>query len=159
MSELQTPPVKTVLMSILIAGLVGETLFEAYAWLVSPQIFGFALQPSKLVMAITAKVFGIQLEYSTAFVLHFLIGSIGFGTFVYLVRLVLGLQGWMSGVLSGVALWFVAQGILAPFIGRSFMMDFGAYTQSSFIGHVGMALVMAYLLELFLTRPAVEMTP
>lgn len=159
MSELQTTPLKTVLMSILIAGLVGETLFEAYAWLISPQFFDFALQPTKLVMAITAKVFGIQLNYSTAFVLHFLVGSLGFGAFVFLVRLVTGLRGWMSGLLASVALWFVAQGILAPFVGRSFMMDFGAYTQSSFIGHVGMALVMAYLLELFLTRPSVEMTP
>jgi hypothetical protein len=58
---------------------------------------------------------------------------------------------WLTGFVSGLILWFVAQGILAPFIGRSFMMDFGTYTQSSFIGHVGMTLLMAHLLEAFLS--------
>ncbi len=53
----------------------------------------------------------------------------------------------VSGVVTGVLLWFVAQGILAPFIGRPFMMESGAYTQSSFIGHVGMCVIVALVLR------------
>lgn len=148
----QGRPLNAILLSIVLSGLIGEVLFEAYAWLVSPSLFGFALQPSNLVIALAAKLFGLQLEHTSAFVVHFLVGSLGFGLFVYLVRVGLKLRVWMTGAVAGVALWFVAQGILAPFIGRSFMMDFGPYTQSSFIGHVGMTLIMAYLLERFLKR-------
>lgn len=78
--------------------------------------------------------------------------TVGSGLFVYLVRVALKMRVWMTGVIADIALWVVAQGILAPFIGRSFMMGFGPYTQYLFIGHVGMTLVMAYLLESFLRR-------
>lgn len=139
-------------LPIVLSGLIGEVLFETYAWLVSPSLFGFALQPSNLVIALVAKLFGLQLDHTSAFVVHFLVGSLGFGLFVYLVRVGLKLRVWMTGAVAGIVLWFVAQGILAPFIGRSFMMDFGLYTQSSFVGHLGMTLVMAYLLEWFLRR-------
>ncbi|OSP56764.1 hypothetical protein BV911_02130 [Pseudoruegeria sp. SK021] len=141
-----------VLLSIALAGLTGEVLFEVYAWVISPALFGFALQPSNLVIAMTAKLTGISLSHSAAFVLHALIGSVGFGAVVYLTRRGLGLPVWATGLVAGVALWFIAQGLLAPFIGRSFMMDFGPYTQSSFIGHVGMTLIMAYALDALLTR-------
>ena len=64
--------------------------------------------------------------------------------------MILPARVWLTGFVSGLVLWFVAQGMLAPFIGRSFMMDFGTYTQSSFVGHVGMTLIMAHLLDAFL---------
>ncbi len=148
----QGRPLNALLVSIALSGLIGEIVFEAYAWLVSPSLFGFALQPSNLVIALAGKLFGLSLDHTSAFVVHFLVGSLGFGLFVYLVRVVLKLGVWGTGAVAGVVLWFVAQGLLAPFIGRSFMMDFGPYTQSSFIGHVGMTLIMAYLLDAFMKR-------
>ena len=144
---------------VVIAGLTGEILFEAYAWLISPALFGFALQPSNLVTALTAKLAGIDLSHTAAFCIHFLVGSLGFGLFVFLVRKLLGLKPWLTGLIAGVAMWFVAQGVLAPFIGRNFMMDFGPYTQSSFIGHVGMTLIIAYLLERLLSDSDVTRAP
>jgi uncharacterized membrane protein YagU involved in acid resistance len=147
-----TPSRLPILLSIALAGLAGELIFEFYAWVVSPVIFGFALQPSNLVAAITAKLTGADLPHNVAFALHFLIGSLVFGTFVYVIRRTLRLQVWLTGLVAGLALWFTAQGILAPFIGRSFMMDFGPYTQSSFIGHVGMTLVMAFALDNLIRR-------
>jgi hypothetical protein len=54
--------------------------------------------------------------------------------------------------LSGVILWFIAQGLLAPVVGRSFMMGFGTYTQSSFIGHVGMTVVIALIYHRLTTK-------
>jgi hypothetical protein len=143
---------KQILLAVGLAGLIGEISFELYAWLISPVLFGVTLQPSNLVIALTAKFFGVSLPHSVAFLIHFTIGALGFGVFTYLVRLQFPTRVWLTGLIAGLALWFVAQGILAPVIGRSFMMSFGTYTQSSFIGHVGMTLIMAHLMALFLQR-------
>ncbi|MEM5492040.1 hypothetical protein [Hoeflea sp. AS16] len=167
MSSLKTIPKTQIILSIVLAGLIGEIVFELYAWFVSPILFDVVLQPSNLVIAITSKLTGIQISKTVAFPVHFLIGSLGFGLFVYATRLIMPARVWLTGFISGLILWFVAQGMLAPFIGRSFMMDFGTYTQSSFVGHVGMTLLMAHLLAVFLsrfesktglTRPAAEPT-
>lgn len=151
MSASKTLSGKQIILSIVLAGLIGEIAFEFYAWLVSPILFDVVLQPSNLVIAITAKLTGLQMSKALAFPIHFLIGSLGFGLLVYATRLVMPARVWLTGTISGLILWFVAQGMLAPFIGRSFMMDFGTYTQSSFIGHVGMTLLMAHLLAAFLS--------
>jgi hypothetical protein len=137
--------------SVILAGLIGEIVFELYAWLISPLLFGPTLQPSNLVIALAEKLAGLQISHLTAFPVHFAIGSVGFGVFVYLIRLLMPARVFLTGLVSGLILWFVAQGMLAPFIGRSFMMDFGTYTQSSFVGHVGMTLLMSYLMDRFLT--------
>ena len=150
MSVLEPRPRQGVSLSIILAGLLGEIAFEVYAWVISPLLFGVALQPSNLVIAMTAKLTGVQISHAVAFPVHFLIGSLGFGAFVYLVRLLMPARVWRTGFVAGFVLWFVAQGLLAPFIGRSFMMGFGTYTQSSFVGHVGMTLLMAHLLAAFL---------
>lgn len=136
-------PLLSQLPALLIAGLVGELAFELYAWLASPLLFGLSLQPAKLVMAVGALYGGVALPYAVAFAIHFSIGVLGFGGFVWLTRRCTGVGPWMLGLGTGVILWFVAQGMLAPMVGRSFMMGFGPYTQSSFIGHVGMTLIVA----------------
>ncbi|ASJ70186.1 hypothetical protein [Granulosicoccus antarcticus] len=133
--------------AVIIAGVIAESLFELYAWLISPILFGLSLQPSKLVMAITKITLGIDLPYGAAFVIHALIGSIGFALSVYLIHRVSKQTYLVAGVITGVLLWFIAQGILAPFIGRAFMMEFGAYTQSSFVGHVGMTVIVGLILR------------
>lgn len=151
MSSSKTLSPKQIILSIILAGLIGEIAFEIYAWLVSPILFDVILQPSNLVIAMTSKLTGLQMSKALAFPVHFLIGSLGFGLFVYATGLIFPARVWLTGFVSGLALWFVAQGILAPFIGRSFMMDFGTYTQSSFVGHVGMTLLMAHLIAAFLS--------
>lgn len=134
------------LKNLAIAGLIGELSFEAYAWLISPLIFGVALEPAKLVTGLTKMATGVQLSYGGAFAIHFLIGAFGFAVFVALTHLVTKTKLIWSGVIAGVVLWFVAQGILAPILGREFMMGFGNYTQSSFVGHVGMSALIAFVL-------------
>lgn len=138
-----------VVLSVALAGLSGEIIFEIYAWLISPLLFGVTLQPSNLVIALTAKLTGAEISHALAFPIHFAIGALGFGLFVYVARLLVPGGKWMAGFVAGFVLWVVAQGVLAPFIGRSFMMDFGPYTQSSFVGHVGMTVLMAYWIDLF----------
>ena len=132
---------------VILAGVIAETLFELYAWLVSPILFDQVLQPSNLVIAITRITLGVDLPHGAAFAIHAFIGSIGFASCVYLVQKICKMTYLVAGVVTGVLLWFFAQGILAPFIGRPFMMEFGAYTQSSFIGHVGMCVIVALVLQ------------
>lgn len=153
MPHLKTPT------ALALAGLVGELMFEAYAWLISPILFGVALQPANLVIALTTKFFGITLSYSVAFAVHFLIGAIGFAGAVWATKRISGLGFIAAGALTGVALWFVAQGILAPLVGRSFMMDFGAYTQSSFIAHTGMTSVVGCVWRMLATHTTVRTAP
>lgn len=143
---------KKILLSIALSGLIGEIAFELYAWLISPVFFGVTLQPSNLVIALTAKFTGVKLSHAVAFPLHFIIGALGFGLFTYFIRLIMPNKVWLTGIASGFILWVVAQGILAPVIGRTFMMGFGTYTQSSFVGHVGMTLIMAHVMALAFRR-------
>ncbi|MEP3345374.1 MAG: hypothetical protein ABJN34_11040 [Litoreibacter sp.] len=139
---------------VVMAGVVGELLFEAYSWLLSPILFGPILEPAKLVTAIVAKVTGVVLPYGPAFVIHFLIGSVLFALMVYALNKILNKGYVLAGLVTGLILWFVAQGMLAPFIGRPFMMEFGAYTQSSFIAHTSMMLVIGFVLsKLMASKP------
>jgi hypothetical protein len=133
------------IQNIGIAGLIGELSFEAYSWLISPILFGVKLEPANLVIGLTNAATGIQLSYAAAFAIHFLIGALGFAAVVYLVKHVSKFGYAIAGITAGFTLWFVAQGILAPLMGRSFMMGFGTYTQSSFVGHVGMTLLIAMI--------------
>ncbi|MCH4814118.1 hypothetical protein MLE19_22680 [Halomonas neptunia] len=132
--------------NLVIAGLAGEISFEIYAWLISPMLFGVALGPANLVIALIKIGFGVTVPYWVGFIVHFTIGAIGFAGFVWVTHLVFRANLILSGVIAGFILWFVAQGLLAPVIGRTFMMGFGAYTQSSLIGHVGMATLMGYVM-------------
>lgn len=131
----------------ILGGLVAQIAFEVYAWLLSPTLFGPELQPSKLVVALTKKLLGLEISYETGYILHTLIGIIGFAIFTLLFYKAFRSRAFLSGLVAGVALWFIAQGILAPAIGREFMMDYGPYTQSSFVGHVGMTMIIALFLK------------
>ncbi|MDO6586651.1 hypothetical protein Q4543_14130 [Salipiger sp. 1_MG-2023] len=144
------------LRNLLVAGLAGEIAFEAYAWLISPLLFGVALAPANLIVALTKLGFGLEIPYAAGFAVHFTIGALGFSAFVWLTHLVTRTRLVLSGAIAGFVLWFVAQGILAPVVGRSFMMGFGPYTQSSFIGHVGMSMLIGFvLLKLTAAKPLV----
>lgn len=136
----------TPIFYIAVAGLIGEIFFEVYGWLISPVLFGVTLEPAKLIMALSSIFLGSVPPYWLAFVAHVIIGAALFPALVLTARKLLGISLLMSGLLCGVTLWFVAQGALAPIVGREFMMGFGAYTQSSFIGHVGMTLTIAFAL-------------
>ena len=137
----------------IIGGLIAQIAFEAYSWLISPLIFGTSLQPAKLVRGLTEKYIGLNINYEVAFVLHTLIGIIGFGIFTLLFYKAFRSRAVISGFISGLVLWFIAQGILAPAVGREFMMSFGPYTQSSFISHVGMTMIIAFFISSVLKKP------
>lgn len=138
-SKFRTPLV------ILFAGLLAEISFEAYAWLVSPMIFGPVLEPANLVKGLSAKFLGLDLSYAQALFAHFFVDAVIFSLVVFIISKLTQSRYILGGLITGLGLWFTAQGILAPLLGRSFMMDFGPYTQSSFVGHVGMTLIIGYI--------------
>ncbi|UYV39215.1 hypothetical protein N4R57_09525 [Rhodobacteraceae bacterium D3-12] len=137
---------KSTLRNLALAGLAGEVSFEIYAWLISPILFGVALAPANLVVALINIAFGVTVPHWAGFLLHFAIGALGFAGVVWVTHLVSRTNLILSGAIAGLTLWFIAQGLLAPVVGRTFMMGFGTYTQSSFIGHVGMTTLMGYLM-------------
>lgn len=153
-----TAKLKTLLI-ILFAGVVAEIVFEAYAWLISPKIFGETLEPANLVKGLFGKYLSLELSYTQALFIHFFVGAVLFSFAVYIVSKVLKSHYIFGGLITGLALWFTAQGILAPLLGRAFMMDFGPYTQSSFFGHVGMTLIIGYIFSrAFASKNAASMS-
>ncbi|MCF3595390.1 hypothetical protein LZG00_15450 [Rhodobacteraceae bacterium LMO-12] len=143
---------KNTLRNLVVAGLAGEVSFEIYAWLISPILFDVTLAPANLVIALIKMVLGVTVPYWAGFLAHFMIGAIGFSGFVWITHLVSRTSLILSGAIAGLVLWFVAQGLLAPVVGRTFMMGFGAYTQSSFIGHVGMTTLIGYVMVVLQKR-------
>jgi hypothetical protein len=142
-------PTRLDIRNILIAGVIGQLAFEAYAWLISPLLFGLTLEPSNLVMGLSKIYLGLNVSYGAAFACHFIIGAAGFSTLVWVIHVITQKTYVVSGALAGFILWFVAQGMLAPAVGRTFMMGFGPYTQSSAVAHIGMAMVMGYVMAKF----------
>lgn len=88
--------------AVVLAGVIAETMFELYTWFVSPILFDQVLQPSNLVIAIARMTLGIDLPHGAAFAVHALIGSVGFATYVYLVRRIRKLTFPIAGQLTGV---------------------------------------------------------
>jgi len=93
-------PLSVTPRNFIIAGLAGELAFEAYAWLLSPLVFGVALQPANLVIALTKIFTGIALPYWLAFVLHFCIGAFAFAAFVLIVHKLTRTRLLVSGALA-----------------------------------------------------------
>ena len=63
------------LETTILAGLAGEIAFELYAWLISPLLFGVALAPANLIVALSKLTLDIALPYWAGFLVHFLIGA------------------------------------------------------------------------------------
>ena len=142
---------------VVLAGFIGELFFETYAWLVSPVLFGPTLEPARLVTEIVDRVTGVSLPYGPAFAIHSFVGAVIFAFLVFFAQKITHRSYVMTGFVTGLILWFVAQGILAPFVGRSFMMDFGTYTQSSFVAHTCMLVVIGFVLsKVFAPEAAAE---
>ncbi len=132
---------------LLIAGVTAEIVFESFGLLLAPVLFGFQMEPANLVIGLIKTFTGVQVSYTTAYVLHLCVGAIVFPTgYVLLRRTMLARLPWVAaGLIWGVILWFIAQGILAPMMGRAFMMDWVPYTWASLIAHPTMTVVIAFV--------------
>ena len=132
---------------LLVAGIAAEIAFESFGLLLAPVLFGFAMEPANLVIGLIKTFAGIDASYLAAYVLHFFVGAIAFPLgYVLLRKTILARLPWLvAGLIWGVILWFIAQGILAPLMGRPFMMDWVPYTWASLIAHPMMTVVIAFV--------------
>jgi len=132
---------------LLIAGVAAEIAFESFGLLLAPIFFGFQMEPANLVIGLIKAFTGINVSYMAAYVLHLCVGAIVFPTgYVLLRKTILARLPWVvAGLIWGLILWFIAQGILAPLMGRAFMMDWVPYTWASLIAHPMMTVVIAFV--------------
>lgn len=136
---------RTTLAHVLAAGIAAEAVFELFGLLIAPLILGVTLMPSRLVVALVS-LLDVSIPDSAGWAGHLLTGIVLFPLGYLLVWRILRYAGWaLTGSIYGLGLWFIAQGVLAPLVGRSFMMDFGAYTWASLIGHQAHTLTLAYV--------------
>ena len=140
---------------ILIAGIAAEIAFESFGLLLAPVLFGFQMEPANLVIGLIKTFAGIDASYAVAYAIHLCVGAIVFPTgYVLLRKTILARLPWVvAGVIWGVILWFTAQGILAPLMGRAFMMDWVPYTWASLIAHPMMAVVIAFVWHKLAEQP------
>lgn len=134
---------KTLLL-IIAAGIAGEIVFEIIAWLVMPSILGRPMQPAMLVMGLAKSLLGLGVSKPMAFVFHLMAGAVIFPVGYVLFRNLVKIKSWLiAGIVWGVVLWFIAQGVLAPLVGRPFMLGFIAYTWAALVVHIIYTVVVA----------------
>ncbi|SLN12390.1 hypothetical protein [Oceanibacterium hippocampi] len=132
------------LLVLLAAGGIGEVVLELLSWWVAPTVLGMAMRPDILVSALAHVQFGLEIPVKLAVSIHLALGLLGFPLLFALVRAVSGARSSVAPALvTGVALWAIAQAILAPLAGRPFMLGFGPYTWASLVVHVVYMLVVA----------------
>lgn len=148
------PTLPRLLLLAIPAGLLAEVMFEVLALGVAPAVLGQAMKPALLVGALARGLLGAPVTPGTAWAIHLLAGVVVFPMGYVLFRRVTGALSWPgSAVLYAVALWLLAQGVLAPAAGRPFMLGFGAYTWASLAVHLAYVLTAAAVLNRLAHRP------
>jgi len=138
------PPGIRTLVRIVAAGAAGLVVWEGFARLIAPAVFGFTPEPTGLIEL----AFG--LAGMAAMLLHIATGLVAFPAgYVLVVQPVLraiapGLPWIAVGVAYGVALWvFAMYGMASLLGGMPPFMGFEPIAWASLIGHVGLALGIA----------------
>ena len=138
---------------VLGAGVAGLVVWEVFARLIAPVVFGFTLDPTQLI-EIALGVTGVPAE-----LLHLITGLVAF-PFGYVVvvaplvpRLFGGRLPWaVAGLGYGVGLWvFAMYGMASVLGGMPPFLGFAPVAWASLVGHVGLGLGMAGALA-FMTR-------
>jgi hypothetical protein len=138
------------------AGIAGEVVLESIAWAIAPVVLGRPMEPALLVSALGNTLFGMSIGTAAAFAIHLGAGVVIFPLGYLLFRAATRLSWAEAGILWGVVLWFIAQGLLAPLAGRPFMLGFGTYTWASLLTHVIYMLTVALAYERLARRVAVR---
>ena len=131
------------LAALLLAGLVGQVVFEFVAFVLMPAFLGKPLMPVVLVEELARTLFGLEVGRPVAWSIHLAAGIVVF-PFGYLGLLRLtGLSWVMAGTLWGALLWLLAQAVLAPLAGRPLMLGFVPYTWASLAAHLVYSLAVS----------------
>jgi len=130
--------------ALLAAGIAGEIVFEVLAFVAAPAVVGQTMQPALLVMALARTLLGLEIGLVLGWAGHLLAGVVLFPLGYVAFRRLTGLRKWwLAGLLWAVVLWLVAQGVLAPLVGRPVMLGFVPYTWASLAAHALYSLTVA----------------
>lgn len=151
-----TSPACSIFITILLAGLASEIVWEIWARIITPLWVGGPLEPAALVQSVfglTEPVAGISAR-TIAEVIHVLVGLIAypFG-YVFIARPIARaifpwMPWWMVGLGYGVGLWVFALYIMAHiFAGLPPFLGFITLTWASLIGHMLFALAGAAVVK------------
>lgn len=139
----QPPPIPSP-AQILMAGIAGEILFEFLAFVVFPGFLGRPLTPSILVTELARVQLGLEIGSIGGWIGHLLAGAVVFPLGYVLFRRIAPLRPWaLAGLVWGLVLWLIAQGLLAPLAGRPFMLGFVPYAWASLVAHALYGLTIA----------------
>ncbi len=132
------------LLILLAAGGIAELLLEFIAWWIAPALLGRPMRPDILVSDLARTLFSTDISTTLAVSIHLALGLFIFPLIYLFVRTLHGLRGkWLPAVMYGVALWAIAQMILAPLAGRPFMLGLIPYTWFSLFAHVAYTVIFA----------------
>jgi hypothetical protein len=131
-----------IIVTILLAGIASEVVWEIWARFITPLLVGGPLEPAALVQS----VFGLG-DRTTAEIIHFLVGLIAypFG-YIFIARPIAKaifpfLPWWMVALGYGSGLWIFALYIMAHlFAGLPPFLGFIPLTWASLAGHLLFAL-------------------
>lgn len=139
-------PKKFPLSALLLAGLVGQALFEFVALIVMPALLGMPLQPAALVVTLGQTLVGLEMPMLAGWAVHLAAGIIVFPLGYLVMARATGWSWTVAGAGWGVILWLFAQAVLAPLAGRPFMLGFVPYTWASLCAHLVYTLGVAFTL-------------
>jgi hypothetical protein len=133
--------------ALLLAGLAGQAAFEVVALVVMPALLGMPLMPAALIVTLGQTVFGLQLPMLAGWTGHLAAGIVLFPLGYLALSRATGWRAAACGAAFGIALWLIAQGLLAPLAGRPFMLGFVPYTWSSLGAHLAYALTVSFVFD------------
>ncbi len=139
-----------VLVTILLAGLAAEVIWEVWARLITPLWVGGPLEPAALVQS----VFGLS-DRTVAELIHVMVGLIAypFG-YIFIAKPIARaffpfLPWWIVALGYGVGLWVFALYIMAHlFAGLPPFLGFIPLTWASLVGHVLFGLAVGTVVKL-----------
>ena len=129
-------------LRLLIAGGLGIVAWEVTTDTVTRLLFAQSPQPHGLVQGLL----GIQARW-LAEAIHYVAGIVAFPLGYVVFRRLSPLPWLVNGAIYGVALWFLALGVFATIAGFGFMLGWGNVTWASGVGHVVLAIAIAWSWE------------
>lgn len=152
MSTLSLPDLA---VTVLLAGIAAEVVWELWARIITPLLVGGPLEPAALVQ----DVFHLQSRLP-AEIIHFLVGLIAYPLgYIFIARPVARtitpfLPWWMVALGYGVGLWVFALYIMAHFFaGQPPFLGFIPLTWASLAGHLAFSVALAAVVRSRLDTP------
>ena len=126
----------------IIGGLVGTIVFTLMMKFLAPMMIGHPMDIAAVLGAFTG------LGTSAGVVLHFLLGTIGFGIGFLIVGPYLAGPGWLRGVTFMAGVWFLAGLIAMPILGVGWFFGGAKEALAALVGHVVLGAILGVFTHL-----------